>query len=127
MFHLIPSAFNLSDVPFFAHHSYLKVSFFVWVGIYMFFVIERVLKMIMEQKSKKNGGLVVNGIERKLSKGSSMKHDDGDDDEEDPNELSNEEKDNLKNDGDDHHISFAGGCGPVVGNREVRECSVVNV
>lgn len=60
MFHLIPSAFSLSEVTFFPHHSYLNISLVIFGGIYMFFIIERILKMIMEYKSKKDGRLSFN-------------------------------------------------------------------
>ena len=55
LFHLIPSAFSLSDVSFFPHHSYLDVSLIIWFGIYGFFVIERMLKMIMDIKQARQG------------------------------------------------------------------------
>ncbi|TRY75774.1 hypothetical protein TCAL_13876 [Tigriopus californicus] len=55
VFHLIPSAFSLSEVTFFPHHSYLNISLVIFGGIYMFFIIERILKMIMEYKSRKDG------------------------------------------------------------------------
>ena len=54
LFHLIPAAFSLSEVSFFPHHSYLNVSIMIFGGVYMFFVIERMLKMIMELKSRRN-------------------------------------------------------------------------
>ncbi len=53
IFHLIPSAFKLSEVEFFPHHSYLTISLVVWGGIYGFFVIERLLKIFMEVKNGK--------------------------------------------------------------------------
>ncbi len=59
IFHLIPSAFLLSDVAFFPHHSYLSVSLVIFGGIYGFFIIERLLKMFMEVKSKKQSELAI--------------------------------------------------------------------
>ncbi len=55
LFHLIPSAFSLSRVSFFSHHSYLDISLVIWAGIYLFFLIERFLKIFMEYKSRANG------------------------------------------------------------------------
>lgn len=55
IFHLIPSAFKLSDVHFYPHHGYLTISMVIWAGIYGFFVIERFLKIFMEYKSRKQG------------------------------------------------------------------------
>lgn len=56
LFHLIPSAFRLSDVT--VNHSYLNVSLTIWGGVYLFFMIERFLKIFMEcqnaQKSLPN-------------------------------------------------------------------------
>jgi len=54
LFHLIPSAFDLSSVSNFPHHSYLNFSLVIWGGVYMFFVIERCLKMFMDFKDKNN-------------------------------------------------------------------------
>ena len=53
LFHLIPSAFSLAD--YFPHHDYLVISLVVWFGIYLFFIIERILKIFMEFKSRNNG------------------------------------------------------------------------
>eukprot|EP00095_Tigriopus_kingsejongensis_P002521 maker-scaffold838_size90379-snap-gene-0.10 protein:Tk02521 transcript:maker-scaffold838_size90379-snap-gene-0.10-mRNA-1 annotation:"zinc transporter zip14" len=55
VFHLIPSAFSLSEVSFFPHHSYLNISLVIFGGIYLFFIIERFLKMVMEFKSRRAG------------------------------------------------------------------------
>ena len=50
VFHLIPQAFGLmKDDP---HHSYLHTSALVWSGIWLFFMIERFLKIIMDWKEK---------------------------------------------------------------------------
>ena len=53
VFHLIPSAYKLGDLV--AHHAYLEISLVIFGGIYMFFIIERLLKMIMDIKSRKQG------------------------------------------------------------------------
>jgi zinc transporter ZupT len=55
MFHLIPSAFSLSDVEFYPHHSYLEISIVIWAGVYLFFVIERFLKVFMEYRNRTEG------------------------------------------------------------------------
>ena len=52
LFHLIPSAFKLADVS--VDHSYLKVSLVIWCGVYLFFLIERFMKIFMESRSEKN-------------------------------------------------------------------------
>jgi len=50
VFHLIPQAFGLlKDDP---HHGYLHTSALVWSGIWLFFMIERFLKIIMDWKEK---------------------------------------------------------------------------
>ena len=54
LFHLIPSAFQLADVKFFQDHAYLEVSLVIWFGIYLFFLIERFLKIFMEHKKFQN-------------------------------------------------------------------------
>jgi len=55
VFHLIPSAFNLPKVPFYPHHSYLSISLAVWAGMYLFFVIERLMKIWMDAKARREG------------------------------------------------------------------------
>ena len=52
LFHLIPSAFRLADVT--VNHSYLDVSLVIWSGTYLFFLIERFLKMFMEFQNSKS-------------------------------------------------------------------------
>ena len=37
------------------HHSYLYISMSVWLGMYLFFVIERFLKMFMDAKARRRG------------------------------------------------------------------------
>lgn len=59
VFHLIPSAFKLSSVAFYPHHSYLTISMSVWLGMYLFFVIERFLKMFMDAKARRQGEEIV--------------------------------------------------------------------
>lgn len=53
LFHLIPSAFSLAD--YFPNHDYLTISLVIWFGVYLFFIIERFLKMFMELKNRRNG------------------------------------------------------------------------
>ena len=53
LFHLIPSAFSLAD--HYPHHDYLTISLVIWSGVYLFFIIERFLKIFMELKNRKNG------------------------------------------------------------------------
>ena len=53
LFHLIPSAFSLPDYD--SNHNYLTISLVIWIGVYLFFIIERILKIIMEFKSRNNG------------------------------------------------------------------------
>jgi len=53
LFHLIPSAFRLADVT--VNHSYLEVSLVIWFGIYLFFMIERFMKIFMESHNRKKG------------------------------------------------------------------------
>jgi zinc transporter 14 len=55
LFHLIPSAFSLANVSLYPNHSYLKISMVIWIGIYLFFLIERFLKLFMEHKSRGSG------------------------------------------------------------------------
>jgi len=55
VFHLIPSAFRLAEVSFYPHHSYLDISLTIWLGIYLFFLLERFLKIFMEYKSRLQG------------------------------------------------------------------------
>ena len=44
----------------FSHHSYLNISLSIWAGLYLFFIIERFLKIFMDAKARKQGE-VVNG------------------------------------------------------------------
>ena len=44
----------------FPHHSYLNISLSIWAGLYLFFIIERFLKIFMDAKARKQGE-VVNG------------------------------------------------------------------
>lgn len=53
LFHLIPSAFRLADVT--VNHSYLEVSLVIWGGIYLFFIIERFMKIFMESQNRNKG------------------------------------------------------------------------
>jgi len=58
VFHLIPSAFRLADIEMYPHHSYLNISLTIWTGLYLFFIIERFLKIFMDSKARKQGELV---------------------------------------------------------------------
>ena len=39
----------------YSHHSYLNISLSIWAGLYLFFVIERFLKIFMDAKARKQG------------------------------------------------------------------------
>lgn len=52
VFHLIPQAFGLMDSD--PEHRYLQTSVLLWSGVWLFFMIERFLKIIMDWKEKKN-------------------------------------------------------------------------
>ena len=56
IFHLIPAAFRLADISsFYPNHSYLWISLSIWLGMYLFFIIERFLKMFMDAKARRQG------------------------------------------------------------------------
>jgi len=55
VFHLIPSAFRLAELEMYPHHSYLNISLTIWAGLYLFFIIERFLKIFMDAKARKQG------------------------------------------------------------------------
>jgi zinc transporter 14 len=55
VFHLIPAAFRLNELAMYPHHSYLYISMSIWLGMYLFFVIERFLKMFMDAKARREG------------------------------------------------------------------------
>merc|ERR1712223_2001321 len=55
VFHLIPAAFSLAELEYFKHHGYLYNSLVIWFGVYLFFIIERILKICMEFKNHKHG------------------------------------------------------------------------
>ena len=55
VFHLIPSAFRLAEIDIYTHHSYLSISMSIWMGLYLFFIIERFLKIFMDAKARKQG------------------------------------------------------------------------
>ena len=55
VFHLIPAAFSLAEFEYFKHHEYLYNSLVIWFGVYLFFIIERILKICMEFKNHKHG------------------------------------------------------------------------
>lgn len=52
VFHLIPQAFGMMDSD--PHHHYLNTSVLLWSGVWLFFMIERFLKIIMDWKEKKH-------------------------------------------------------------------------
>ncbi|KAI9553381.1 hypothetical protein GHT06_021282 [Daphnia sinensis] len=52
VFHLIPQAFGLMDSD--PDHHYLQTSVLLFSGVWLFFMIERFLKIIMDWKEKKN-------------------------------------------------------------------------
>eukprot|EP00092_Neocalanus_flemingeri_P078687 GFUD01097926.1.p1 GENE.GFUD01097926.1~~GFUD01097926.1.p1 ORF type:complete len:490 (+),score=90.16 GFUD01097926.1:171-1640(+) len=58
VFHLIPSAFRLAELDMYPHHSYLNISLTIWAGLYVFFIIERFLKIFMDAKARKQGEIV---------------------------------------------------------------------
>ena len=47
-----PKAFGLPDSD--PEHGYLQTSFLLWAGIWLFFMIERFLKIIMDAKQRNN-------------------------------------------------------------------------
>ena len=52
VFHLIPQAFGLMNLD--PDHRYLQTSVLLFSGVWLFFMIERFLKIIMGWKEKKN-------------------------------------------------------------------------
>ena len=52
VFHLIPQALGLMDSD--PEHRYLQTSVLLWFGVWLFFMIERFLKIIMDWKEKKS-------------------------------------------------------------------------
>ena len=52
VFHLIPQAFGLMNLD--PDHHYLRTSVLLFSGVWLFFMIERFLKIIMDWKEKKN-------------------------------------------------------------------------
>merc|ERR1719219_1270806 len=64
VFHLIPGAFRLGEAhesvdgkcdEMFPHHNYLNISLTIFGGIYLFFIIERLLKIVMDARARRNG------------------------------------------------------------------------
>ncbi|XP_071442627.1 metal cation symporter ZIP14-like isoform X2 [Hetaerina americana] len=51
VFHLIPQAFNLANSD--GHHNYLRISLMMWGGIWVFFMTERIMKIINDARQKK--------------------------------------------------------------------------
>eukprot|EP00091_Calanus_sinicus_P011108 TRINITY_DN25294_c0_g1_i1.p1 TRINITY_DN25294_c0_g1~~TRINITY_DN25294_c0_g1_i1.p1 ORF type:complete len:138 (-),score=23.50 TRINITY_DN25294_c0_g1_i1:374-787(-) len=58
VFHLIPSAFRLAELDMYPHHSYLNISLTIWAGLYLFFIIERFLKIFMDAKARRQGEML---------------------------------------------------------------------
>lgn len=52
LFHLIPQAFSLMDND--THHEYLSICLYVWGGIWVFFMVERILKIIHDSREAKH-------------------------------------------------------------------------
>ena len=52
--------YRLADVEMYSHHSYLNISLSIWAGLYLFFVIERFLKIFMDAKARKQGEVISN-------------------------------------------------------------------
>lgn len=50
VFHLIPQAFRLADED--TEHKYLTVSLMLWAGIWVFFLTERIMRIISHAKDK---------------------------------------------------------------------------
>jgi len=58
VFHLIPEAFSLGEArgkdgeELFPHHNYLNIALTILGGIYLFFVVERLLKIVMDARAR---------------------------------------------------------------------------
>ncbi|XP_054279905.1 metal cation symporter ZIP14-like [Macrosteles quadrilineatus] len=52
LFHLIPQALNLMDGD--VGHSYLRISLMMWSGIWVFFMIERIMKVINDERARRS-------------------------------------------------------------------------
>ncbi|XP_021922760.1 zinc transporter ZIP14-like isoform X2 [Zootermopsis nevadensis] len=50
LFHLIPQAFGLTNSD--GYHNYLNRSLMMWAGIWVFFMTERIMKMITDHRQK---------------------------------------------------------------------------
>ena len=44
-----------SKVIFFPHHGYLNISMAIWLGMYLFFILERCLRIFMDARSRRQG------------------------------------------------------------------------
>jgi len=42
----------------FPHHNYLNISLTIWAGIYLFFIIERLLKIVMDARARRQNEIV---------------------------------------------------------------------
>ena len=40
---------------FFPHHGYLNISMAIWLGMYLFFILERCLRIFMDARSRRQG------------------------------------------------------------------------
>ncbi|KAK3858020.1 hypothetical protein Pcinc_035761 [Petrolisthes cinctipes] len=53
VFHLLPQAFNLAELYPGGHHKYLFVSLYVLMGVWGFFMVERLIKIIVTHHAAK--------------------------------------------------------------------------
>ena len=59
--HHLHVCFRLSELELYPHHSYLSISLSVWAGLYLFFIIERFLKIFMDAKARRRGENIASG------------------------------------------------------------------
>ncbi|XP_046681966.1 metal cation symporter ZIP14-like [Homalodisca vitripennis] len=52
LFHLIPQALNLMEGDI--GHSYLRISLMMWSGVWVFFMIERIMKVINDERERRS-------------------------------------------------------------------------
>lgn len=57
LFHLIPQALNLMEAD--VNHSYLRISLMMWAGIWVFFMIERIMKIINDERRRRGQKLTI--------------------------------------------------------------------
>ncbi|XP_075219085.1 metal cation symporter ZIP14-like [Lycorma delicatula] len=53
LFHLIPQALNLMDEDRDSNHRYLRITLMMWAGIWVFFMIERIMKVINDERRRR--------------------------------------------------------------------------